>query len=83
VDKVRKKAGGFYVVVMNKREEAFKEENIRLFLEATWEIEKNKSTFLLQQKRLYYAQLKKTQEVLEEVTKQFRQFADNVRVLYY
>lgn len=51
MDSIRKKQG-FYVKVINKREAAFPDiEKIKLYLEATLELEKNKNTNITLQKK--------------------------------
>jgi hypothetical protein len=83
VDSIRRKQG-FYVKVVSKKETAFSDiEKIKLYLEATVELEKNKNTQITLQKKQCLFQWRNTLDVLEEITKEYRAFAEEVRIIYY
>ncbi len=83
MDSIRRKQG-FYVSVVSKKETPFADiEKIKIYLETTLELEKNKNTQITLQKKQCLFQWRNTLEALEETIKEYRAFAEEVTIIYY
>jgi hypothetical protein len=70
IDKIRRRNGS-YIKFDRKKEEAITDEEKTKFLEASWDIERNRNVCLLNQKRVYQRELQKAHAALDAFKLEF------------